>query len=169
VSYSLNPNDVFVPDVPVAHRDEEYDSVGFDLLRDMQGRHFWYRGRHRFLLRALRMELNRLLLFVTSPALRCLWSYNDDMAHHVRRYAKSDFGRLAATSGLLLRQARYFMFFLSPLLWLSRLRSPKLSIAARIRVRAFDRARRTAFSASAGRYRLNSLDFGRATTSRYAR
>lgn len=35
-----------------SHRDEEYNQTGFDMLWDMQDRHFWYRGRHRFLLKA---------------------------------------------------------------------------------------------------------------------
>jgi hypothetical protein len=44
----------------------------------------------------------------------------------VRRYAKHDFRRLAETTGLKLLRANYFMFFLSPLLWLSRLNRPNL-------------------------------------------
>jgi 2-polyprenyl-3-methyl-5-hydroxy-6-metoxy-1,4-benzoquinol methylase len=228
MTYSLNANGIFTPDIPVVHREEEYDSRGFDVLRDMQSRHFWYQGRHRFLLRALKEQLGRVprledglkaidlgggcggwlsylqqrlpraftelavsdsslralelagpvvggsvaryqtdllrlgwqsrwdvaflldvlehipddaevllqikqalkpggLLFVTTPALQCFWSYNDAMAHHVRRYSKSNFERLAGTTGLLLRQARYFMFFLSPLLWLSRVKRPELA------------------------------------------
>jgi hypothetical protein len=67
------------------------------------------------------------LLFVTTPALNCFWSYNDEIAHHVRRYAKRDFARLAEASGLRLLRACYFMFFLSPLLWLSRIKSPNLA------------------------------------------
>lgn len=227
MNYSLQANGVFTPDVPVVHREEEYDSHGFDLLREMQDRHFWYLGRHRFLLRALEVELRRRsctandlnaidlgggcggwitylrehlphtfselalsdsslralelakaavgekvsryqtdllslgwenrwdvaflldvlehipkdgetlqqikqalkpggLLFVTTPALPGFWSYNDELAHHVRRYAKQDFRRLAETTGLSLLRANYFMFFLSPLLWLSRLNRPKL-------------------------------------------
>ena len=39
--------------IPVQHRDEEYDQSGFDTLWAMQEKHFWYRGRHRFLLGAL--------------------------------------------------------------------------------------------------------------------
>jgi SAM-dependent methyltransferase len=221
--YLRQANGVSIPDVPVVHREEEYDSRDFDLLREMQGRHFWYLGRHRFLLGALKDELQRRLpgtnklkvidlgggcggwitylrerlpntfgelalsdsslralemagatvgeevrryqadllslgwenrwnvaflldvlehipkdgeallqikqalepgglLFVTTPALQCFWSYNDQLAHHVRRYSKQDFRQLAETTGLRLLRANYFMFFLSPLLWLSRLR-----------------------------------------------
>ena len=50
---------VFRPAPRIQHRDEEYDSRGFDLLRRMQQDHFWYRGRHRFILHALRRHLSR--------------------------------------------------------------------------------------------------------------
>ncbi|MBV8359427.1 MAG: methyltransferase domain-containing protein [Deltaproteobacteria bacterium] len=66
------------------------------------------------------------LLFVTAPALNCFWSREDDAAHHFRRYAKNDFLILAKRSGLELVRARYFMFFLSPLLWLRRFAWPDL-------------------------------------------
>jgi SAM-dependent methyltransferase len=74
------------------------------------------------------------VLLVAAPALQRFWSYNDDIAHHVRRYSKDDLARLAETSGLLLRQSRYFMFFLSPLLWLSRLQRPNLTTMSRIEI-----------------------------------
>ena len=43
----------------VSHLTEEagYDPAGFEILRSMQDRHFWYLGRHRFLLHALRRQL----------------------------------------------------------------------------------------------------------------
>jgi SAM-dependent methyltransferase len=227
MTYSRQANGILMPSAAVVHRDEEYDSRGFSLLRDIQSRHFWYQGRHQLLLRALNLhfpesfqagnaltaidlgggcggwitflqrhlpnkfaelalsdsslpalelagsvvgenivryqtDLLRLgwrdrwstaflldvlehipadaevllqirqalkpggLLFVTAPALKCFWSYNDEIAHHVRRYAKRDFARLAEASGLRLLRASYFMFFLSPLLWLSRLKRPDL-------------------------------------------
>jgi SAM-dependent methyltransferase len=204
--------------VTVIHRHEEYDPSGFALLKEMQERHFWYRGRHRFLLasvhryvrrdsaprvidlgggcggwvaylaarksfptaelafadsapdaielaaqvlpagtetfqvdlldlpwtdrwdvaflldvlehipddeEALRQVYRALapggLLFVTAPALRAFWSWNDEVVQHVRRYDKADFGRLAATCGYRLLDTRYFMFFLSPLLLAARL------------------------------------------------
>jgi 2-polyprenyl-3-methyl-5-hydroxy-6-metoxy-1,4-benzoquinol methylase len=202
------------------HRSHEYDERGFQTLLAMQRDHFWYRGRHRFLLEAVNrhlpesggslsaidfgggaggwvqylaehmperfkpialadssmvalklaasvlppnaqryqidlMQLNMreqwdaafLLdviehlpddtqalrqvrealkpggyLFVTTPAFPLFWSYNDDMAHHLRRYRRDDFSRLAQQSGLTLCDARYFMFFLSPLYFLSRIK-----------------------------------------------
>jgi SAM-dependent methyltransferase len=61
-------------------------------------------------------------LFVTTPAFPQFWSYNDDMGNHLRRYCHSDFSRLARQSGLKLCDSRYFMFFLSPLYLLSRIK-----------------------------------------------
>lgn len=60
------------------------------------------------------------LLFVTTPALNFFWTYNDELAHHQRRYNKQDFVTLAKTTDLNLVRADYFMFFLSPALLLSR-------------------------------------------------
>jgi trans-aconitate methyltransferase len=221
-------NGILIPDGPVQHRDEEYDPNGFVVLREMQARHFWYLGRHRFLLSAVKrfcpslpreqkaalqaidlgggcggwihylhtmapgffselaladsslcalthaadivgpdvtryqIDLCRLtwrerwdvaflldvlehipedvkvlrairdslrpggLLFVTTPALKCFWTYNDDLAQHVRRYSRRDFSQLAKRSGFQLRSSRYFMFLLSPLLLLSRWKAPNI-------------------------------------------
>ncbi len=66
------------------------------------------------------------LLFVATPALKFFWSYNDKAAHHVRRYSRDDFRRLAAAANFECRSTRYFMFLLSPLLMLSRLKRPNL-------------------------------------------
>jgi SAM-dependent methyltransferase len=60
------------------------------------------------------------LLFVTVPALNQFWSWNDDVAHHQRRYHRADFRKLADACGYQLLDARYFMFLLSPLLLASR-------------------------------------------------
>jgi SAM-dependent methyltransferase len=210
-----------MPSAEVIHRDQEYDSRLHELLQRMQERHFWYRGRHRFLLEAVHRQLGRTadtggildvvdfgggcggwlgyllegkrfglgdvvladssepalamaatsvpayverrqvdlmdlpwlrhwdlaflldvlehlpdqkailtqirealvpggLLFVTVPALRCFWTWNDDVCRHLRRYSRSDFVQLAADSGLELLDSRYFMFILSPLLVASR-------------------------------------------------
>lgn len=64
------------------------------------------------------------LLFVTTPALKLFWSYNDEYAGHFRRYNKTDFRNLAVQSDFVLKDCRYFMFFLSPLYWLSRSKKP---------------------------------------------
>ena len=218
MKYVLSPDGIYRPDVPIQHRNEEYDQSGFEILCAMQEQHFGYRGRHRFLLASVeRLLLNdtaplnaldlgggvggwiRYLadrrgkhfsdlaladssekalymagailpagverfqidlmnlgwqnhwnccflldviehlpddvnairqaaqalkpggyLFVTAPALRKFWSYNDELALHLRRYDLGDFVRLAEASSLELCDARYFMFLLSPLYWLAR-------------------------------------------------
>jgi SAM-dependent methyltransferase len=60
------------------------------------------------------------LLFVTGPALTAFWSYVDEVGHHQRRYHVGDFVALAQSTGWELLDCRYFMFLLSPLLWLRR-------------------------------------------------
>jgi len=223
--YAKQSVDIIQPSAPVVHRDEEYESKQFDVLLKMQLEHFWYQGRHRFLLRALKNELSNQnldfrnlrcvdlgggcggwlkylndhwdssfaelaladssrralemaervvgervrryqvdllnlqwanrwdvvflldvlehipehisaleqiygalrpggLLFITTPALNCFWSYNDELAHHVRRYSRRNYQQLAEQTGFTVRYSRYFMFFLSPLLFFSRLRTP---------------------------------------------
>ncbi len=69
------------------------------------------------------------LLFVTTPALKCFWTYNDDLAHHQRRYCRQDFRALGEQANLELLRTDYFMFFLSPALLLSRMlfRRPMLA------------------------------------------
>src|SRR5262249_19286267 len=57
VFYQQDTEGIFVPYIPVTHRDEEYDQQGFETLLQMQQDHFWYRGRHRFLLEAVRRTL----------------------------------------------------------------------------------------------------------------
>jgi len=69
-------------------------------------------------------------LFVTTPAFPQFWSYNDDMGNHLRRYRRGDFERLAQQSGLTLCDARYFMFFLSPLYVLSRIKPHLTTLTA---------------------------------------
>ncbi len=61
------------------------------------------------------------LLFVTTPALDQFWSFNDEIAHHQRRYAVRDYRELAGKTGFELLRTDYFMFFLSPALVVSRL------------------------------------------------
>lgn len=228
-AYTISDDLIYRPNIALQHRCDEYDEAGFTTLLDMQERHFWYRGRHRFLLAAVdryllkagtrhdvidlgggvggwvryltqhrpdglgqvaladsslealklampilpptsqryQIDLMQLqmheqwdaaflldviehlpddlqalrqasdaikpggYLFVTTPAFPQLWSYIDDMSHHLRRYRRNDFTRLAKETGLTLCDTRYFMFFLSPAYWLSRI---KPSIATMLSV-----------------------------------
>jgi SAM-dependent methyltransferase len=53
IEYRLSDTDgIHYPTVPVSHRGEEYSEASFPILAEMQQRHFWYQGRHRFLLAA---------------------------------------------------------------------------------------------------------------------
>ena len=58
-AYIVDGKGIWRPRVPITHREDEYDQAGFKTLLEMQERHFWYRGRHRFLLHALRVSLRR--------------------------------------------------------------------------------------------------------------
>jgi 2-polyprenyl-3-methyl-5-hydroxy-6-metoxy-1,4-benzoquinol methylase len=219
--YYQDSDGIYVPQKPVTHRNDEFVEDQFAHLFEMQSKHFWYLGRHRFLLESLKRHQasenfsaidlgggcggwvqyltqtipNRLTdialadssrvallnakgvldedvdlyhvdlmdlqmqeqwnttylldviehcpddvtvmrqaakamkpggkLFVATPALDFFWSYNDEFVKHVRRYDKPKYQELAKNSGLILKDARYFMFFLSPLYWLSRKTRPK--------------------------------------------
>lgn len=61
------------------------------------------------------------LLFVTTPALKFFWTYNDELAHHQRRYSRQDFRNLSQQVNFEILRTEYFMFLLSPALLLSRM------------------------------------------------
>jgi 2-polyprenyl-3-methyl-5-hydroxy-6-metoxy-1,4-benzoquinol methylase len=231
-------NGVIVRRTGVSHRTEEYDEDGFDILLRMQREHFWYYGRHRFVLAALNMALAGLdapahtlsaidlgagcggwidylmkrsgpqfaelaladsslralafaatvvgsqlprfhvdlrdlgwkerwdivflldvlehipdhrsvvqqiqqclrpngLLFLTAPALNFFWSYNDELAQHRRRYSTKDLQSLAHQCQLTLAKVRYFMFVLSPLLFISRFCAAKPEAMTRDEIKQF--------------------------------
>lgn len=216
--YRKDEDGIYKPLKGVLHREEEYHEVAFEVLARMQKEHFWYQGRHAFLLAALRRLLAGLsgpraidlgggcggwlaylneheparfaelalgdsslealqrarslllphndryqidllhldwserwdciflldvlehipqdqevlqqvwqalrpggLLFVTTPALKFFWSQNDSIVGHQTRYSRNDFERLARACGFQAVLVRYFMFFLSPLYFASRL------------------------------------------------
>lgn len=55
--YSLQDG-VFTRGQPVVHDGEQYDARGYAVLADMQRRHFWHRGRHRFLEASVKRQLD---------------------------------------------------------------------------------------------------------------
>ncbi len=59
VFYREGPDGIRRPQVPIAHRSDEYEESSFEVLSQMQKRHFWYLGRHRFLLYALSDQIRR--------------------------------------------------------------------------------------------------------------
>ncbi len=67
-------------------------------------------------------ELRRTLksggiLFLTVPALSCLWSGEDVVSKHVRRYRKSDLYVKVRQAGFKILKASYFNSFLFPLIF----------------------------------------------------
>jgi SAM-dependent methyltransferase len=50
LKYVLGQNGIYQPETIILHRDDEYHQSNFDTLFSMQNKHFWYLGRHRFLL-----------------------------------------------------------------------------------------------------------------------
>ncbi len=66
-------------------------------------------------------EVRRVLrpggtLFVSVPAYEWLWSNNDDIAHHQRRYTRGRLQRSLRKAGLTVRRSTYFNTFLLPLI-----------------------------------------------------
>jgi 2-polyprenyl-3-methyl-5-hydroxy-6-metoxy-1,4-benzoquinol methylase len=213
-----NRHGIFIFDKNIKHRNNEYDERNFNILLQMQKKHFWYVGRHKFILETLKKSISRLnfstmdlggglggwieylkekipsriskivladssriallkakkvlskypdvkfykvdieklklkekfdvitlldviehcpddnriiqqsakflksggKLIITTPALKFFFSYNDILAKHLRRYNKKDFEALATNNNLILKDARYFMFLLSPLFYFYR-------------------------------------------------
>ncbi|MBN2370218.1 MAG: class I SAM-dependent methyltransferase [Vicinamibacteria bacterium] len=76
-------------------------------------------------------------LFVTVPAHRWLWSFEDDRAGHVRRYTRKTIRRLMLQAGLDVERVSHFFTFLTlPVLLMRRLAFPgrrarKMSLQAR--------------------------------------
>ncbi len=67
---------------------------------------------------------------VTVPALQQLWSWNDEVVGHQRRYSVSQLSERLSAAGFRVLDARYFMFLLSPLLVASRILSRKAAVGA---------------------------------------
>lgn len=60
-----------------------------------------------------------LIAFV--PALRLLWGFQDEVAHHLRRYGKRDFADLIAQAGFHIDRVTFFNSLLFPPILLARL------------------------------------------------
>ena len=95
VGYTADSDGIFVPRAPVHHRDAEYDSEAFDVLHDMQRRHFWYFGRHRFLLYGLKSELAKVAQGVGELSAVDLGGGCGGWVRYVRDHMPRAFGELA--------------------------------------------------------------------------
>ena len=90
--------------------DQSFDLVAlFDTLEHVPDEH-----------RAL-VEVRRVLrpggtVFVSAPAYEWLWSNNDDIAHHHRRYTAGRLRRALAGAGLQVQRVTYFNTLLLPLI-----------------------------------------------------
>lgn len=60
------------------------------------------------------------LLFVTVPAYQWMWSYHDEINHHVRRYDRSQIIRVVEEAELQVVYSSYFNTILAPLAILAR-------------------------------------------------
>jgi SAM-dependent methyltransferase len=59
--YRPDEEGIWVNGSAVPDADASYDDANLDVLRNMQERHFWYRGRHRFILALLKRAAGRYL------------------------------------------------------------------------------------------------------------
>lgn len=62
-------------------------------------------------------EINRILTkdgyaLITVPAFMCLWSYQDEVYHHKRRYILADIRRKSKNAGFKIERSFYFNFIL---------------------------------------------------------
>ena len=85
----------WTPPVAPVHREADYDSNGFDWLRTMQTRHFWYRGRHRFLLHFTRKTARSLSRAGRQPEAVDLGGGCGGWVRYLSEHAASDFHAIA--------------------------------------------------------------------------
>jgi SAM-dependent methyltransferase len=64
------------------------------------------------------------ILVVTVPAMPWLWSYRDEAGGHRRRYTRRSLTQLLSEATLVVREMRYYQFFLFPLVVAARLFAP---------------------------------------------
>lgn len=68
--------------------------------------------------KAIRHALSLLepsgMVLVTVPAFNVLWTSHDDVNHHLERYTRRSFCRVANKCGLQVSRCRYFFFWLFP-------------------------------------------------------
>ena len=95
---------------------------GFDLRATSRCSTCWSICRSR---PALRRALGLLeptgLLVATVPAFSVLWTSHDEFNHHVTRYTRETFGRLAASAGLRIESSRYLFHWTWPVKLVQRL------------------------------------------------
>lgn len=93
--YKLNEQGIHVPVCELVHREEEYPSEGASRLYKMQRRHFWYLGRFRFVMYALRATLNRQVTNVGDVSAIDIGGGSGGWIDYVQSYAGELFDELA--------------------------------------------------------------------------
>jgi SAM-dependent methyltransferase len=78
------------------------------------------------------------VLMLTVPAHMMLWSYFDEAANHVRRYAGPDLRRRLKAAGFTIEYQTQFMASIYPLMWLGRRLNYHVQIGRRSRTRQFN-------------------------------
>ena len=92
------------------HADATFDMVGlYDTIEHIP-------DDHKALTEALRVLRPGGLLFLSVPAYQFLWSQNDRIAHHQRRYSRGRLRRLVEGAGFEVRRITYFNTVLLPLI-----------------------------------------------------
>jgi len=90
--------------------DNSFDLVAlFDVIEHIE-------DDHRVLLETKRILKPNGQVFISVPAYQFLWSQNDRVAHHLRRYTSSQLSKVLAGAGLQPRKLTYFNTFLFPLI-----------------------------------------------------
>lgn len=59
-------------------------------------------------------------IVLTVPALMGLWSYNDVLVHHYRRYSKKQLEQVTRDAGFCIEMCSYYNFWLFPIIWIIR-------------------------------------------------
>ena len=91
-------------------RDQSFDVIAlFDTLEHIP-------DEHRALTEVCRVLKPGGTLFVSAPAYEWLWSNNDDIAHHQRRYTRTRMRRALQRAGFVVKRTTYFNTVLLPLI-----------------------------------------------------
>lgn len=99
--FDRDDDGIFVPRSGLVHRDENYDSDHVELLETMQARHFWYRGRHRFILCALKHYLQRSSLSMPELSAIDLGGGCGGWIHYLSAHAPESFSEIALSDSNL--------------------------------------------------------------------
>jgi len=94
---------------------EKFDSIGmFDVIEHLDRDVF-------ALMQVSKMLKPKGKIFITVPAHQWLWSREDSIAFHKRRYSKKELLQVIEDAGFKVLECRFFFIFMLPILFLRRL------------------------------------------------